>query len=143
MAGLLSDYGKHLLTVLQIVIILTSFKNESDSRSATQYSKFAKTADKTSTVPTRYGMLIIYVPALVLSAVVYAFKLSRAPTVALCAIHFGKRTAETLFLHKYSGLIPIGISVGIGLSYSLMALMFCFMANPYPSKASLNSGLCK
>merc|ERR1719498_208134 len=74
------------------------------------YSKFAQGIENAGSIPSKLGMFVIYFPACLIG--IYWF-LSHSHTSRghLCAmlmiIHFGKRSAETLFLHQYSGNMPL------------------------------------
>ena len=41
---------------------------------------------------------------------------------SMMAVHFGKRTMESLFLHKYSGGMPLVSSLFISFFYSILSL---------------------
>ena len=86
------------------------------------YSKFAKGVTFGIALPSRLGMLILYAPA----AAIAGFMLrdtpsgSRQELVAwMMVAHFGKRSLECLFLHKYSGSMPLASSVFICFFYSV------------------------
>ena len=87
------------ITAIQCLNLL-SFANE--QKSPAGYSKFAD--QKVSTIPSRTGMLIIYVPAMVTAGAM----LATAPHVngrealvaGLTLVHFAKRVAEVIFVHK-------------------------------------------
>lgn len=117
---------------LQIVMVLTQYAAE--KKDSGKYSKFASNLVESSSkgddklVPSRIGMLIIYTPALIVSA---AFCLGLPtrfvnPAVAetslasmMIFIHFLKRDLEVLFLHKYSGNTLLGLARFIGFYYAL------------------------
>ncbi|CAL5066966.1 unnamed protein product [Urochloa decumbens] len=79
-------------------------------------------------LPGRAGMIVSYVPALV--AVLAAFAVPGAVDGAraqvLCAAlaaHFLKRVLEVLFVHRYSGSMPLGTVVQISTCYLLYVIM--------------------
>ncbi|CAL5076746.1 unnamed protein product [Urochloa decumbens] len=79
-------------------------------------------------LPGRTGMIVSYVPALV--AVLAAFAVPGAVDGAraqvLCAAlaaHFLKRVLEVLFVHRYSGSMPLGTVVQISTCYLLYVIM--------------------
>ncbi|KAG7359751.1 3-oxo-5-alpha-steroid 4-dehydrogenase-domain containing protein [Nitzschia inconspicua] len=131
----------------QVVGIAGSYFSE--SKNPMPYSKFAvsskKNDDGTSTtkmVPSRVGMLIIYVPATIVALAVQWFLLplikDSTPTVAgwLVFAHFVKRDLEVLFLHKYSGSTELDAARMIAFVYALTALMICFVSTPTTELAS-------
>ena len=99
----------------------------------TGYSKFADKA--TATIPSRTGMLVIYVPALVTAGAM----LATAPQVngreALVAgmtlAHFAKRVVEVLGVHKYSGNMG-PICYVIGAFYALLTLLITVQTRNVP-----------
>lgn len=105
------------------------------------YSKFAQEASSagksTPMVPSRTGMLIIYVPATIV-AFVFQFILPRFASMAftpslagwMVFAHFLKRDAEVLFLHKYSGESDLNAARMIAVSYALTAFVICLLSNP-------------
>lgn len=123
---------------LQVLPLVGIFKQESDS--PMPYSKFAMTTSEqkksTAMVPSKIGMLIIYVPATIV-AFVYQFLLplipsmSYEPTIAgwMTFVHFLKRDAEVLFLHKYSGQTQLNVARMIAVSYAVNTLMICLLSN--------------
>ena len=131
--------GVLLLNALQILSMLGVFKGEIDN--PMPYSKFAMitAAEKKSNarVPSKIGMLIIYVPATIV-AFVFQFlfplipSMSSAPTTAgwMAFVHFLKRDAEVLFVHKYSGDTELNTARIIGLSYAMNTLFICLLSNP-------------
>merc|ERR1712087_91275 len=91
------------VTALQCANLLAGLN---EVQQPTKYSKFAPTVPPVA-VSSRTGMLIIYGPALAVSAasvlLVPHINGREVLTAALLALHFAKRCAEVLFVHKYSG----------------------------------------
>ncbi|CAN6165209.1 unnamed protein product [Urochloa humidicola] len=97
------------------------------------YSKFSHVVEQRGgggglLLPSRAGMLVGYVPALV--AVLAAFAVPGAVDGAraqvLCAaltVHFLKRVLEVLFVHRYSGSMPMGTVVQISTCYLIYVIM--------------------
>jgi very-long-chain enoyl-CoA reductase len=89
------------------------------------YSKFAH--ENVRKVPSRTGMVLLYFPALLVS-VSY---LQAAPsengraqlTAGLLVFHFGKRVAECIWLHIYSGTMDMDFMMPISTSYALTAAL--------------------
>ena len=110
----------------------------------TAYSKFAKGINFGIDVPSRVGMVLLYAPSAFLAA---AFPLNMLPAqvsshVALtprtnvvswmvCA-HFVKRCLECMFLHKYSGTMPLATSGFIQFFYLVTSMCCCAATNPEP-----------
>ncbi|CAN6196927.1 unnamed protein product [Urochloa humidicola] len=72
----------------------------------------------------RDGMLVAYTPALLAAAASFAVPGAvdgpRAQILsAVLAVHFLKRVLEVLFMHRYSGSMPVDTAVTIGTSYLL------------------------
>jgi len=123
------------VTALQILMSLTSYNREANTSPA-PYSKFSQGGQLSG----RQGMLIIYLPALLVTCLLaYSKSLSLfdstffasllPPTLPiprpavlanLLVIHFGKRTLETLFLHSYSKGVEAGTAIAIGAYYSIL-----------------------
>lgn len=130
--------GVLLYNALQFLTVCGIYKGEIDS--PMPYSKFGMaTKGKNSNVrvPSKIGMLIIYVPATIV-AFIFQFivpqlaSMSYSPTTAgwMVFAHFLKRDAEVLFVHKYSGDTEINTARLIGLSYAINAFMICLLSNP-------------
>lgn len=150
---LVHGIGGSVLTGIQVINTLTAFQNELNPTTRCGYSKFASSCKKTDNdhaalpsgvqVSSRTGMLIIYTPALLFSLLVlctnnipFFSSIVPKPTPAaiLCALHFAKRDAEVLFLHRYSGNVALSLSAQIGVFYFLGSVLTCFVsvANPDP-----------
>ena len=126
------------LAILQVLLVATAGVNE--VQNPTQYSKFAN--PQTATLPSKYGMLILYAPSAILAAVLTATATMDVTTssssssttltlASICvALHFGKRVLEALFLHKYSGTMDLGTSIGIGSYYALASALIIGTATP-------------
>ncbi|KAF8732220.1 hypothetical protein HU200_016195 [Digitaria exilis] len=79
----------------------------------------------------RDGMLVAYAPALVAAAASFAVPGAvdgaRAEILsAALAIHFLKRVLEVLFVHRYSGSMPLDTAVTIGTSYLLSTVTLIY-----------------
>ncbi|KAL5197080.1 hypothetical protein ABZP36_000592 [Zizania latifolia] len=77
-------------------------------------------------LPSRSGMLVAYVPALVAAlasfAVPGAVEGVRAQLLnAAISVHFLKRVLEVMFIHQYSGSMAVDTAFTISTSYVLMA----------------------
>ena len=139
-----------VITIFQIISLFLNYKNETNPSTRTQYSKFsqASSADSSQTkktvssklaISSKVAMFVIYFPALLVSVVLLvlgsnhdtyndlSFSVPR-PSIAayLCAIHFFKRVAEVLFLHRYSGKTDIGTPCFISIFYSLITTMVAY-----------------
>ena len=111
------------------------------------YSKFAQTGARCMNVPSRLGMVLLYAPAGLLACACYvgaspwgalpaSASVSRYNTVALMlSLHFGKRVMECLFLHKYSGSMPLGSSLNISVFYTIICALICFYTAQVPRSA--------
>jgi hypothetical protein len=128
----------------------------SECKNPMPYSKFAISTKKNDDnekqlpkmIPSRVGMLIIYIPAtivaLVFQCVLPVMWNEKAPTVAgwMVLAHFVKRDLEVLYLHKYSGETELNAARGIGLMYAFTAFMICLVSVPTPEfSSSLYSGI--
>jgi protein-S-isoprenylcysteine O-methyltransferase Ste14 len=135
-----------LLNVVQLLNLPLIFLGE--KKSATPYGKFAAAlqADKKEKmIPSKVGMLIIYVPALVVASLYVGFagsdswlqEYSANAAAWMTMLHFLKRTLETLFLHKYSGSTSDSAAKMIGFAYALQTAMVCGTSTSSPSEMSL------
>ena len=86
------------------------------------YGKFAKQVNAGLPIPSRLGMCLLYLPSAVLSlALLHDNINSRSRILAqLTFLHFAKRTLECLFVHKYSGCMPLTSSLTITTFYSVV-----------------------
>lgn len=79
------------------------------------YGKFVDGAAR-RTVPSRIGMCVLYLPSLVLCPLVFV-ALGHPGTVwhylvmGMISLHFTKRLAEVLFVHRYSGVMNVSAVV--------------------------------
>lgn len=141
--------GVLLYNALQFVGILGIFSGESEN--PMPYSKFAAKAPSsggpTSMVPSRLGMLIIYVPATIVALfcqiVLPSFwhDVLATPAGWLVIAHFLKRDLEVLFLHKYSGHTELGTARLIGFAYAMTSFMICMVATSEPSSLNRHLGI--
>jgi len=105
------------------------------------YSKFAADVKFGVDISSQWGMALLYWPSMLLGA--YFLSQSRgnnnisaegssqdpsARRAALMILHFGKRTAECLFLHKYSGTMPLSSSMFITCFYLFTTFGVCFFS---------------
>lgn len=114
------------------------------------YSKFAASIEnvkKEKMIPSKAGMLLIYFPALVISAAYIMFASSGFTTQCevniaawMVMAHFLKRTLEVLYLHKYSGSTVEAAAKMIGFAYAFQGAMICCTSNANPSESNLYAG---
>ena len=98
------------------------------------YSKFAKNVEFGIHVPSRFGMLCLYFPAFLYAASRLDKTSGRSHTIAtMVAVHFLKRSLECLFVHKYSGSMPIASSAFISFFYTLLAFACTYFTEKIPS----------
>lgn len=146
---MVGGYGGIAITMCQLLIIVTSYGVETTEKTRTKYSKFAGTEiNDVTTVTSRMGMLMIYTPALIVSTLQtynmslfgskqHHFSLNNNNIGGLfCLVHFLKRDVEVLYVHKYSGRIPLPTSIQIGVFYALIALLVSSMSTKFPSEHS-------
>lgn len=130
-----ANMGGTIFTVIQVVLAVMNYKTERTN--PTQYSKFSdsKSKDEEETkskkIGSQLGMLIIYGPATIVSAL-FAFVDYFPSSLAanLVFLHFLKRTSEVLGLHKYSGEVETSISCMIGTVYVIYASVVSSLAVP-------------
>lgn len=125
--------------LFQFIGICAIYKGEIEK--PMPYSKFAaespSAAKSAAMIPSRTGMLIIYVPATIV-AFIFQYLLPQfasmafTPTIAgwMVLVHFLKRDAEALFLHKYSGETDSNAAKLISVSYALTSFAICLLSNP-------------
>jgi hypothetical protein len=147
---ILPGIGGVVLTGLQVMVASTSFSQETNPETTSQYSKFAP-QDKESSqtmIGSRDGMTRIYLPAFVVSSALYILPavtdLSFLPQQTLAGqfviVLFLKRLLEVYFLHKYSGKVSQNLSTGIGIYYALVSTLICSIAYPATSGVVTNVG---
>ncbi len=129
--------GVLIFNAIQFLSLLGVYKGELDN--PMPYSKFAmtNTSKKSSQrVPSKIGMLIIYVPATIVGFV-FQFVLPNISSMDYTATtagwmvlaHFLKRDLEVLYVHKYSGDTELNTARLIGLSYAINAFLICLLSN--------------
>ena len=142
----LDGYSGACITLFQLLVAATAFKGESSKDTRAKYSKFADQDTSETSVSSRIGMLIIYTPAIVTS-MIFCLLGKGTETINLaqlcCFAHFVKRDMEVLFIHKYSGIIPLGMAITIGVYYALVSWLICAVATDSPSDTSSLYGTCK
>jgi 3-oxo-5-alpha-steroid 4-dehydrogenase 1 len=93
------------------------------------YSKFAEDVKLGLSVPSKLGMTLLYLPSTLLAAYCYSAGHCVNQRSEICAalmgFHFGKRTLECLFLHKYSGKMPFMTSITVTSFYSAFTFSTC------------------
>ena len=116
------------IAVAQLGATLSSF---STPPTIAPYSKFAQNVPLSLKVPSRQGMLLIYTPAAITAAFLGANGLT-LPALLLF-LHFAKRVAETLFVHRYSGSTSFDIAAGIGVYYALVSALIIATSEAAPN----------
>ena len=123
------------VALLQCLIVATAGFHE--VQNPTEYSKFAN--QQTATLPSKYGMLILYAPSAILGAAFTLAAINSTTTLSLAsicvALHFGKRVLEALFLHRYSGTMDVVTPIGIGTYYALVSALIITTAVPIDLEA--------
>ena len=142
----LDGYSGAFVTLLQLFVAATAFNGESSKETRAKYSKFADQNSSETSVSSRVGMLIIYTPALVTS-MIFCLLGNGIENINLarmcCFAHFVKRDIEVLLLHKYSGTMPLGMAITIGIYYALVSWLICAVATDSPSDSSSFYGTCE
>ena len=93
------------------------------------YSKFVDKGASNVKVPSVLGMFLIYSPSCLggcLALKSYASSERGNLAALMMAIHFGKRTFETLAIHKYSGTMPLISSLNISIVYTVATAIVCY-----------------
>ena len=108
------------------------FLNEALGILSLGYSKFAK-QEQGYSLPSRLGMFLIYFPPVLLfPGVLVANEVTWTSwhmlVTALMMLHFGKRCFETLFVHKYSGVMNGWTVVTIGGLYACLSALLGLVA---------------
>jgi len=100
------------------------------------YSKFANGMTSGIMVPSKLGMNLLYAPPAAVAAYMLATAEhddSRSNLIAKMMIaHFGKRTAECCFVHRYSGDMPLGSSGFITFFYTVITISSIHYARLVP-----------
>jgi len=121
-----------IITVIFVVAIPVFFALEATALFSFGYSKFAN-REQQAALPSRLGMFIIYFPAVVIAPAVYAFLGNPGTTwhwlvMVAVSLHFGKRCLETMFLHKYSGVMNVFTALAVCSLYSILAALLGVIA---------------
>jgi very-long-chain enoyl-CoA reductase len=138
--------GGAVITGLQIMATVTSYAAETNPLTVTQYSKFVQENqddDKVRMISSMHGMILIYLPALVVSVALEKFFPRKTLACRFVMIHFKKRLLEVMFLHKYSGKVKQNLSIGIGIYYALVSALICRVAQPVTSATVATTGTGK
>ena len=121
---------------------LNLFAGLNEVQAPTAYSKFASKSSALS-IPSLYGMLVIYTPATCAAAYCVATagdSNGRELLVAAMLLgHFAKRVAETLFVHRYSGSLDGGVGGFIGTFYALLTLLISAQQAAVPRDAYVDA----
>ncbi|CDH50177.1 predicted protein [Lichtheimia corymbifera JMRC:FSU:9682] len=99
------------------------------------YSKFASTNSTIWKIPSRWGMLLIYMPSALLFLALLTLPSAKGHvwiTVLLSAFHYMKRIYEVLFLHKYSGSALIKDTLLISTCYAVHAVGLVYLTARVP-----------
>jgi hypothetical protein len=127
-----------IITSLQLASVL-SYANEVNEATRTPYSKFAaKTNKDARLIPSKIGMLMLYTPAMIISFILEFQSPYKPSSLAglLCFLHFLKRVMEVLFVHKYSGGMPLWTALFISVYYSLNSSLVCCVSSSKTSDIS-------
>ena len=120
---------------------LNLFAGLNEVQAPTAYSKFA--SKSALSIPSLYGMLVIYTPATCAAAYCVATagdSNGRERLIAAMLLgHFAKRVAETLFVHRYSGSLDGGVGGFIGTFYALLTLLISAQQAAVPRDAYVDA----
>ncbi|KAI8340308.1 3-oxo-5-alpha-steroid 4-dehydrogenase-domain-containing protein [Chlamydoabsidia padenii] len=116
---------------------LMLIQRELDPSTQMGYSKFAKAKKSTIMVPSKQGMLIIYLPSVVLCLLGGLWSSHQALHVKWVALfsllHFLKRIYEVLWVHRYSGHAILKDNIVIGISYAGFSITQLYFTAMVPS----------
>eukprot|EP00557_Chaetoceros_sp_GSL56_P001692 CAMPEP_0176504208 /NCGR_PEP_ID=MMETSP0200_2-20121128/15797_1 /TAXON_ID=947934 /ORGANISM="Chaetoceros sp., Strain GSL56" /LENGTH=237 /DNA_ID=CAMNT_0017903597 /DNA_START=66 /DNA_END=777 /DNA_ORIENTATION=- len=135
--------GGAVITGLQIMATVTSYAVETNPQTVTQYSKFVQDnqgGDEEKMISSMHGMIIIYLPALVVSVALENIFPRRTLASRFVIVHFIKRLLEVIFLHRYSGNVKQNLCMGIGVYYALVSALICRVAQQVTSTTVANVG---
>ncbi|ORX53996.1 hypothetical protein DM01DRAFT_1305444 [Hesseltinella vesiculosa] len=105
------------------------------------YSKFASLKSKSLTIPSQWGMLLIYAPSLIGSIGIWWWSHHRKslPHVQFLSLftflHFTKRIYEVLFVHRYSGKSVLADALVISSSYLSFTVIQWHFATLVPASS--------
>lgn len=138
--------GGAAITGIQIMATLRSYATETNPLTVTQYSKFvqgSQDSNEGKMVPTMPGMILIYLPALLVTSALEKFFPRKALASRFVIVHFIKRLLEVMFLHVYSGRVKQSLCIGIGSYYALVSALICRVAHPVTSTTVATIGTGK
>jgi len=113
------------------------------------YSKFATNVEFGISISSKWGMALLYWPSVLLgtyflhqsgSSMNNILHDPRALAATLMIFHFGKRTIECLFLHKYSGKMPLSSSLFITSVYLFVSFGVCYCSAKQHSDSFSEAG---
>eukprot|EP00980_Cylindrotheca_fusiformis_P019318 scaffold6638_cov127-Cylindrotheca_fusiformis.AAC.2 len=89
------------------------------------YGKFADGVSFGISIPSRWGMMLLYLPSMCYAVVVYLY-FRGGLTCVLSIIHFTKRVLECVFLHRYSGEMPLASTIFMSSLYIATTFALCY-----------------
>ncbi|KAI9264574.1 trans-2,3-enoyl-CoA reductase [Helicostylum pulchrum] len=108
------------------------------------YSKFATNIKPGKTISSFYGMLMIYMPSLLVSTFVFVIDVYASLTnrvSVLLFLHYLKRVYEVIFVHKYSGQTNALDCLKISTGYVGYLLAVTYFSCQVPQVSLLSASL--